>query len=164
MYLEELKSALSKLTELRFVLEDGHAVPAHFHVTEIGDVTKHYIDCGGVVRLEKVLSMQLWDAKDTDHRLAPEKLLKIIEQSEQKLSLENKEIEVQYQLQTIGIFSLAFNGSYFILKNKQTACLANTKCGPDSKRKIRLCELQIIQQSKKKETGAKNCNQTTGCC
>jgi hypothetical protein len=39
-------------------------VPEHFHVTEVGVVTKDFIDCGGTVRHEKVANFQLWDAND----------------------------------------------------------------------------------------------------
>ena len=48
-------------------------VPSHFHVTEVGKITKHFIDCGGTVRNEEVVNFQLWQADDYDHRLHPEK-------------------------------------------------------------------------------------------
>jgi hypothetical protein len=52
-------------------------VPEHFHLTEVGVVTKNFIDCGGTVRSERVANFQLWDANDSDHRLKPQKLLNI---------------------------------------------------------------------------------------
>jgi len=36
------------------MLENGTMVPEHFHVTEVGVVTKHFIDCGGTVRNERI--------------------------------------------------------------------------------------------------------------
>lgn len=30
-----------------FKLENGNSVPEHFHVTEVGIITKDFIDCGG---------------------------------------------------------------------------------------------------------------------
>jgi len=30
-----------------FVLPDGDVIPAHYHVTEVGHVTKRFVDCGG---------------------------------------------------------------------------------------------------------------------
>ena len=50
MKLSELKTYLSGLETLVFVQADGAPVPAHFHITEVGKIRKHYIDCGGTVR------------------------------------------------------------------------------------------------------------------
>ena len=129
MKIKEVKEALKGLTEIKFALPDGSFVPAHFHVTEVGVITRHFIDCGGTERLEKVVNFQLWEAGDFDHRLAPQKLNAIIELSDERLGLGNAEVEVEYQLDTIGKFDLAFNGKSFELVNKKTACLAQDKCG-----------------------------------
>lgn len=129
MKLSEAKSILKTVDTVHFQLENGTAVPEHFHVTEVGIVTKHFIDCGGTVRTEKVANFQLWNANDTDHRLKPTKLLNIIALSEKILGLEDLEIEVEYQAETIGKYDLAFNQNGFVLLNKQTACLAQDACG-----------------------------------
>jgi Family of unknown function (DUF6428) len=129
MKLSEAKSILKTVNTVHFQLENGTAVPEHFHVTEVGIVTKHFIDCGGTVRTEKVANFQLWNANDTDHRLKPTKLLNIIALSEKILCLEDLEIEVEYQAETIGKYDLAFNQNGFVLLNKQTACLAQDACG-----------------------------------
>ena len=50
MKLSELKNKLSTVSNLTFVQPNGVFVPRHFHITEIGLVTKHFIDCGGTVR------------------------------------------------------------------------------------------------------------------
>lgn len=150
MKLSEFKKQLSLITELNFVLPNGTKVPEHFHVTEVGQVHKHFIDCGGTVRNEKVVNFQLWEANDFDHRLAPKKLNDIIDLSEKILGVEDAEIEVEYQSETIGKYGLDFNGNDFILKGKQTACLANDKCGiPAEKLKVSLKDLQ---------------NKTNSCC
>lgn len=47
MKLSEAKSKLKQLEKIAFQLPNGDLVPTHFHVTEIGKVTKHFIDCGG---------------------------------------------------------------------------------------------------------------------
>ena len=78
MKLSDLKQQLGNIGELSFVLPNGTNGPQHFHVTEVGQITKHFIDCGGTVRNEKVVNFQLWEAGDTDHRLEPQKLAKII--------------------------------------------------------------------------------------
>lgn len=142
MKLSQIKQILPMLHNVEFQLENGTFVPEHFHVTEVGQVFKHFIDCGGVVRTEKNVNFQLWDADDYEHRLKPAKLLHIIKLSEEKLGMEDAEIEVEYQGETIGKFDLDFNGTHFMLRNKQTACLAQDACGiPSEKKKITLSEL-----------------------
>ena len=124
------------------MLPNGELVPTHFHVTEVGKITKHFIDCGGTVRHEEVANFQLWNADDYNHRLHPEKLLHIIELSEKVLGLEDLEIEVEYQAETIGKFGLDFDGKNFLLTTKQTDCLAKEKCGiPAEKPKRQLAEI-----------------------
>ena len=130
MKLSEVKGALAQLERVDFQFEDGDFVPAHFHVTEVGQVHKKYIDCGGVVREEVKVSFQLWNANDYEHRLKAGKLLNIIKLSERKLSIIDTEVEVEVQgKQTIGKYNLAFNGEHFILSNTLTACLAEDACG-----------------------------------
>jgi hypothetical protein len=157
MKLSQVKSLLPTLENVVFKLENGAVVPDHFHVTEIGMVLKNFIDCGGTIRSEKTVSFQLWNADDTDHRLKPSKLLSIIELAEKKLAIEDVEIEVEYQGDTIGKYSLAFDGTNFILQNKTTACLANDQCGiPAQKPKIRLSALTPADSAFCKPGG--------GCC
>lgn len=71
MKLSEVKNHLRTLEKVDFELENGTFVPEHFHVTEVGVVSKQFIDCGGTVRNEKVANFQLWDADDFEHRLKP---------------------------------------------------------------------------------------------
>ena len=158
MKLSEIKIALQKLSTIGFQLPNGTFVPNHFHVTEVGKITKHFIDCGGKVRLEEVANFQLWEANDYDHQLHPEKLLQIIELSEKQLFLSSKlEIEVEYQMkETIGKFDLNFDGTNFILLSKLTDCLAKDNCGiPVEKQKVNIGEW------KQKET---TCIPNSGCC
>jgi len=130
MKLSEIKTELKKLATIAFQLPDGELVPNHFHVTEVGKVIKHFIDCGGTVRNEEIANFQLWEANDYDHRLHPEKLVHIIELSEKVLGIPDLEIEVEYQMKdTIGKFSLGFDGTNFLLISKQTDCLAKSSCG-----------------------------------
>jgi len=129
MKLSEIKEILKNSETIAFQLPDGSLVPSHFHVTEVGRVTKDFIDCGGKVRHESVANFQLWEANDYDHRLHPEKLIHIIELSEKVLNLPDLNIEIEYQSNTIGRYDLEFNGNNFELKPKQTACLALESCG-----------------------------------
>lgn len=157
MKLSEIKNILPNLENVQFQLENGKWVPEHFHVTEVGMITKNFIDCGGVVRSEKTVNFQLWNANDFEHRLKPSKLLHIIQLSEEKLGIEDQEIEVEYQDATIGKYDLDFNGQYFILKNKTTACLAEDACGiPTVKQKINLGNLN--------KNASDTCTPGGGCC
>ncbi|RAR71289.1 DUF6428 family protein [Flavobacterium aciduliphilum] len=141
MKLSDVKNQLSALERVLFKLPNGAFVPEHFHITEIGLVTKNFIDCGGTVRKESVVNFQLWEANDFEHRLKPQKLLKIIELSEHVLGIEDFEIEVEYQESTIGKYNLDFNGDHFELINKQTDCLAQDKCGiPANKIKVNIAD------------------------
>lgn len=142
MKLSEVKIALLSTREVRFELPDGTFVPAHFHITEVGENIRNFIDCGGTVRQEKKINFQLWQADDFDHRLSAGKLLDIIQLSEQALGLSDAEVEVEFQTETIGKYSLAFNGGHFELKPTQTACLAEDQCGiPERKPKIKMVDL-----------------------
>lgn len=155
MKLSEIKNILPTLKNIEFRLENGTFVPEHFHVTEVGQITKHFIDCGGVVRTEKVVNFQLWNADDYEHRLKPAKLLNIISLSEEKLGVEDAEIEVEFQSETIGKYDLDFNGETFVLRNKTTACLAQEACG------IPVQQVSIKVNEAQASTG---CSPNSGCC
>ena len=156
MKLSEIKQHLSHLKTIAFQLPNGDLVPNHFHVTEVGKITKDFIDCGGKVRHEEVINFQLWEENDYDHRLHPEKLLHIIELSEKIFEFNDLEIEVEYQgKETIGKYNLDFNGEHFLLTSKLTACLAKEACGlPTEKPRIKISELG--------KTTA--CTPNSGCC
>ncbi len=142
MKLSELKTNLKPLQQIAFQLPNGSLVPSHFHVTEVGQIDKKFIDCGGTLRNESVISLQLWSANDYNHRLHPEKLIHIIELSEAKLGLENLDIEVEYQGESIQKYGLEFDGTHFLLTTKQTDCLAKDNCGiPVKKPKLKLADL-----------------------
>ncbi|MFT5964911.1 MAG: hypothetical protein ACI9L6_001663 [Flavobacterium sp.] len=156
MKLSEIKKQLSTLDNVAFVLPNGAYVPEHFHVTEVGLITKSFIDCGGKQRKETVVNFQLWDANDFEHRLKPKRLLDIIELSEKVLEIGDYETEVEYQAETIGKYDLGFNGKDFTLVNKLTACLAEDQCGiPQEKQKVNLSKTPSQKNS---------CTPGGGCC
>lgn len=51
MQLSAFKHTLAQVETLEFQLPGGQFVPAHFHLTEVGHVTRNYIDCGMIARL-----------------------------------------------------------------------------------------------------------------
>ena len=154
MTLSEIKQILPSLDQVTFELENGSFVPEHFHVTEVGQIIRNFIDCGGVIRSERIINFQLWHADDYDHRLKPAKFLRIIQLAEERLGIQNAEIEVEFQQETIGKYGLDFNGTHFVLKNMQTTCLAPDACRvPAEKPKLQLVELD-----------ANSCAPGSGCC
>jgi hypothetical protein len=155
MKLSEIKKILKNLDKIGFQLPNGTFVSSHFHVTEVGKVTKDFIDCGGKVRNETVINFQLWEQNDYDHRLHPEKLINIIALSEKMFMFGDLEIEVEYQgEETIGKYNLDFDGVNFLLTSKVTACLAIDACGISvEKTKVDIPEVQ-----------SSGCDPTSGCC
>jgi hypothetical protein len=157
MKLSQIKKILNQLDTIAFQLPNGDLVPNHFHVTEVGKITKHFIDCGGTVRNEEVVNFQLWEADDYDHRLHPEKLVSIITLSEKVLGIDDLEIEVEYQGTTIGKYALDFDGKNFLLITKSTDCLAKSDCGiPREEPNYKLSDMQ--------DKEASCCSPQSNCC
>ncbi|MDG1314379.1 MAG: DUF6428 family protein [Flavobacteriaceae bacterium] len=153
MLLSAFKKTLSKLDKLKFQLPNGQLVPSYFHITEVGKVTRNYIDCGGVLRQENKLNLQLWVSSDTEHRLKPDNILNILQLAEKQLGFSDLELEVEYQQITVGRYKLALNGEVFELVNTQTACLAPNQCGiPQEKPRVRLTASGL------------SCNTGSDCC
>ncbi len=152
MDLNKLKQLLEQIDEIAFVLPNGEYVPPHFHVTEVGKSSKRYVDCGGTVRAEQVITFQLWSANDYEHRIQPQKILDIIKIAEETLDLENLEVEVEYQRDTIGRYGLSIDGGRFLLTSTHTDCLAKDKCG-------------ISEQAESLNSAASSsCRPDSGCC
>jgi hypothetical protein len=142
MKVRELVQHLSAEQQVQFQLEDGALVPAHFHITEMGLVLKNYVDCGGKMRNERSATFQLWVAGDTDHRMTSQKFLGIIAIADGMYGIQDLDVQVEFQQETIGVFDLNHNGEKFVLQSKQTACLAEDACGiPEQKRKVTISEL-----------------------
>lgn len=158
MKLSEFKKILKTKSEIAFELANGDLVPSHFHITEVGQIEKFFIDCGGTIRKERRVNFQLWEANDYDHRLNPKKLSDIIELSQEKLQLTDDEIEVEYQGDTIGKYFLKYDGNKFLLTSTLTDCLAKDKCGiPEGKIKSPLSGLG-------KNQNESSCTPGSGCC
>ena len=156
MKLSQIKKILEKIDRVEFVLPSGEGVPNNFHVTEIGKVEKKFMDCGGALREEVIINFQLWTANDYDHRLSAQKLKSIIEVSEKVLPLEDLEIEVEYQSNTIGKYQLDFNNGKFILMNTRTECLAEDSCLiPEEKSSVNITSTDNSQN---------RCSPESGCC
>ena len=159
MNLREFQSALASNSDnhLEFQFATGETLAAHFHVTEIGKVTKDFVDCGGTRRTTESCMLQTLVANDTDHRLTAGKLAGVLEKASVLGLDEEVEVEAEVQSDTIGIYSVeavtepANNGTLrFRLAAKQTACLAPDKCKLDA--------LPVLGASDE------DCCGDTGCC
>jgi len=135
---ERLQTHINDGDELLFRLEDGTLIPPYFHITEMGIKIKHFVDCGGVPRTEQCINFQIWTADDFDHRLTSEKLLELIVKNEGLFGKIDLEVEMEYQTNTIGSYTLEesdYPNALFTLKSKKTNCLAPDKCGIENKTK-----------------------------
>lgn len=157
MKLSEFKNRLEQIENFTIQLPNGVIIPEHFHITEMGLLTKNFIDCGNTIREEKVITFQVWFAGDLEHRLLPSKVFKIIDASKILIGDQDLELEVEYQTEfTIGKFGIDFKENKFILTSKETTCLANDHCGiPTDKMKVKIGEW-------KEKTSC--CTPESGCC
>ena len=136
MTLKQLRDALAAHPQaaLRISRADGDAIPAEFHVTEVGRSTKHFIDCGGTVRKTEACTLQIWVAEnDTDHRLGAAKLLKILRLAEKVVPDPRLSVEAEYQGESLSLYALELRAAgddslNFSLVPKSTTCLAPDKC------------------------------------
>ena len=69
MKLSEFKLVLQKIEDINIVLENGKSIPSHFHITEVGQVDKKYIDSGATIRLERKVGIQLWESTEVCQKL-----------------------------------------------------------------------------------------------
>jgi len=134
--LNELQSILASHSPLfpRFVLPDGDRVPANYHLTEVGHVTKNFIDCGGTTRKSESCVLQLWVSEgDPDHRLSAARFLSILQLGDRVLPRRDLEVEVEYDEHAISQFPITDYAIHkeeihFTLATKHTDCLAKEKC------------------------------------
>ncbi len=160
MELQDFEAALRQHPDktLVFTLPEGQEIPRHFHITEIGKVSRDFIDCGGTRRSTESCLLQTLVAKDTDHRLSTTKLAKIVELAS-TLGLDaHTPVEAEVQLETTAVFSVASfdvatDEIRFSLAAKRTACLAPETCG------LEMNSLPVISGGSDDD-----CCGDTGCC
>jgi len=129
---------LHPAAQLRITLPDGTMVPRHFHVTEVGHVAKHFVDCGGTFRTSASCVLQVWTAaaQDDGHRLAAGKLSHILNLAVTLLPSEDLPVELEFEAGRVSQFPVeAITGDAAELNlrlgEKHTDCLAREKCGAE---------------------------------
>lgn len=136
MKLRELKSLLraNPAAQPRFTLPNGEQIPAHFHITEVGHVTKKFVDCGGTFRANEACVLQTYVADDFDHRLAAGRFADILDLGQPILPGGDLDVEVEWDCCVISQYPIASAQAgddriEFQLGDKHTDCLAKEKCG-----------------------------------
>jgi hypothetical protein len=138
MNIPELKARLRAHPELNVSIlrPDGTAVPAHYHLTEVGHVAKKFVDCGGKFRVSETCVLQIHFAapQDDGHRLTAGKFARILDLAKPILPTEDLPVEVEYEAGLISQASLArVSLEHGVLQlglgARHTACLAKEKCG-----------------------------------
>jgi len=137
MKLSELTGILSRHPEssIRIFLPGGREIRADFHVTEVGHVAKHFIDCGGTMHSRETWVLQVWLAKnDAEHRIKAGKLASILGLAKSLLPSGDLDVEVEYEdavvsQYPISSFETGPSELRFKLESKHTDCLAREACG-----------------------------------
>lgn len=80
----------------RFILPDGGQIPPHVHLTEVGHVTKNFIDCGRATGSEETVVLQTHVGNDTDHRLRADRFAQILSSADRVVPRGDLEVEVEY--------------------------------------------------------------------
>lgn len=137
MTFAELKSSLSGDPEqlLRLRLPGGDAVPVSFHITEVGMVTKDFIDCGGTRRSVSTCQLQAWVGPDDEHRIHAGKLLGILRKGSTLMTSDDLPVEIEYEQGLISQYPVSSVSTeegvlVFTLSSKHTDCLAKELCTP----------------------------------
>ena len=131
-FLERLRHHPDHGIELQ--LPDGTTAPAHFHITEVGHVTKDFMDCGGTRRTSSACVLQTLVAHDVDHRLSSDKFADVLRRTAMVVPDDGLPVEIEYDQGTVAQYAVAgavvAGGAIeFSLVAKHTACLAMDKCG-----------------------------------
>jgi hypothetical protein len=116
------------------LLPDGRRVPAEFHVTEAGTVTRDFIDCGGTRRRRVTAQLQAWIGTDAAHRLSTDRFAGILDVCAPVLPPGDTPVEIEYEDEVTGQYPLAGieDGGGFLrlqLGLRHTECLARKKFG-----------------------------------
>ncbi|MFN3190048.1 MAG: DUF6428 family protein [Aureliella sp.] len=132
----QLKTQLEKASEqsgLAIELPGGQTLPAHFHITEVGKIDKHFVDCGGVERRAQTCTLQTLVANDVEHRLMASKLAMILSHADSLEIDDTAPVDIEIQQDSIATFRLARvdveeQGCTLRLEAKNTECLAPDRC------------------------------------
>lgn len=134
MKLHELRAVVEEhpTTFPRFVLPDGEKIPAHAHVTEVGHVTRNFIDCGGLTGSEEVVVLQTHVSGDTEHRLRADRFAKILLLGDRVVPHGDFDVEIEYDCCVVAqypVWETRVVGDHLdiVLGRKATQCRARER-------------------------------------
>ncbi len=147
---------------ITFRLPDGSSIPVHYHITEVGHVTRRFIDCGGTRRVQETCLLQTWVHDDVEHRLVAGKLAAIFERAGDILPHHDFPIEVEHESNVVAQYPLegvevSAEVLQFQLGTKHTDCLARGICLPDTCSPQRATPIPVSAPSS-------CCAPDSGCC
>jgi hypothetical protein len=135
MKLHEFKELLEANREKQFLLQlpNSKTVPQSFHITEVGLVSKTFIDCGGKVHTVQTCQLQAWIGPDVDHRIEAGKMADILKISAAIVPSDTLELEIEYEDEVISQYPVAEaivtdEAVTLLLTTKHTDCLAKELC------------------------------------
>lgn len=135
MKLNEFKSLLTSNADKQFFIDlpNHNRVPQSFHITEVGLVSKTFIDCGGRTHTMRTCQLQVWVGDDEDHRLNAGKLAHILELSRSIVPDDSLDLEFEYEDEVISQYpvsgvELGNDAVTLQLTTKHTDCLAKEIC------------------------------------
>jgi hypothetical protein len=135
MTLNEFKALLEANRDKQFLLQlpNEKTIPQSFHITEVGLVTKTFIDCGGKVHTVQTCQLQAWIGPDIDHRLEAGKMADILKIAQSIVPSDSLTLEIEYEDEVISQYPVADatisdEAVTLLLTTKHTDCLAPELC------------------------------------
>jgi hypothetical protein len=135
MRLREFKALLQENREKAFQIQlpqHGH-IPESFHVTEVAQVNKTFIDCGGKIHSIQTCQLQIWVGEDVDHRLETGKLADILALAQKVVPDDDIDLEIEYEDAVISQYPIerylvTEDAVVLSLTTRHTDCLAKELC------------------------------------
>jgi hypothetical protein len=148
-------------------LRNGEAVAPHFHITEVGHVTKNFLDCGGTRRKTESCLLQTWVYSDVDHRLETGKLANILRIAGDVLPSLDLPVEIEHEAGFVSQYPItagSSDGQTLTLTTglKHTACLAMDLCCAPAAAVAATAPLTTAEKPRVKAGSC--CSPTSGCC
>ena len=154
---------------LRIVLPNGETVAPHFHITEVGHVTKNFLDCGGTKRSQESCLLQTWVHSDVDHRLETGKLASILRIAGDVLPSLDLPVEIEHEAGVVSQYPVtagSSDGRTLTLTTwlKHTACLAMDVCCSPASTATAPTTSPIATHDKPRVKAGACCTPGDGCC
>ena len=154
---------------LCIILPNGEAIAPHFHITEVGHVTKNFMDCGGTRRKTESCLLQTWVYSDVDHRLETGKLANILRIAGDILPSLDLPVEIEHESGVVSQYPVPAGSSDGLTLTlttglKHTACLAMDLCCAPAAPEAADAVAPITTTDKPRVKAGACCSPSGGCC